>query len=79
MKILNFQHLKQVEESYWQHFKFASWAGFYLIYLGLVSLLHAIFPFLVARYPDKLFRDFLVKSQKRLTRVSECLKEKGIE
>lgn len=79
MKLINFQHLKQVEESYWQHFKFATWAGFYLVYLGVVSLVHGVFPFFAARYPDQLFQKFLEKSKSRLNRVSTCLKEKGIE
>lgn len=38
------KHLKEAEKSYWEHFKFAFIAGFILIYAGITSIVHAIFP-----------------------------------
>jgi hypothetical protein len=77
--MLNFKHLKQVEESYSEHFKFAVWAGCVLVFLGLVSLIHAIFPFFLSRTPDKIYRYFVIKSNERMDRVNKILKEKNIE
>lgn len=79
MKLLNFKHLSQVEETYWQHLRFAGWAGFYLVYLGIVSIVHGIVPWLCARYPDQLFRDFLIKSQSRMNQVNDTLQKKNLE
>lgn len=77
--IINFKHLDQVEETYFQHLRFALWAGAVMIFLGFVSIVHAVFPFLFDRVPDKIFRYFLQKSNQRITRVNSILKEKGIE
>ena len=38
------KHLKEAGKSYWEHFKFAFIAGFILIYAGITSIIHAIFP-----------------------------------
>jgi hypothetical protein len=77
--LFNFSHLSQVEESYLEHFKFALWAGGFLCLLGLVSLVHAVFPFLMSRYPDKLFHQFIEKSSARRARVDTVLKNKNLE
>lgn len=77
--IVNFRHLSQVEETYLQHLRFALWAGTVLIVLGVVSIVHAVFPFLLDRVPDRIFKYFLRKSNQRVTRVDSLLKEKGIE
>lgn len=77
--IINFRHLSQVEESYFQHLKFALWAGSVLVFLGIVSIFHAVFPFLFDRVPDRIFKYFLKKSNKRVTRVESILKNKGLE
>ena len=74
--MINFNHLDQVEETYFQHLKFALWAGFILTLLGIVSIIHAIFPFLFSRIPDKIFRYFLRNSQARIDRVNKILREK---
>jgi len=77
--MINFKHLSQVEETYFEHFKFALWAGLTLILLGIVSIIHAAFPFLLSRVPDKIFRYFLKNSQHRIDKVNKILKEKNIE
>jgi hypothetical protein len=79
MKFINFKHLPQVEETYFQHFKFSCWAGFFLCYLGIISLLHGIFPFFLSRYPDRLFHRFVNESKTRRDRVDSILEKKAIE
>jgi hypothetical protein len=79
LKLFNFKHLIQVEESYLQHFKFSIWAGVFLCYLGIISLIHAVFPFLFSRYPDRLFRHFVDWSANRRNRVDTILKSKKLE
>jgi len=77
--MINFKHLTQVEETYFQHLKFALWAGVVLSALGVVSIVHAIFPFFLSRLPDNIFRYFLKNSQQRIDRVNKILKDKNIE
>jgi hypothetical protein len=79
MKIFNFKHLTQVEESYAQHLKFGLWAGAVLLILGMISIVHALFPFFLSRWPDRLYRIFVEKASSRLSRVNKILKEKNIE
>jgi hypothetical protein len=78
-KLFNPQHLAQVEESYFAHFKFSVLAGIQLVALGLLSLVHGVFPFLFSRYPDQLFEYFLRWSQQRRDRVDRVLAEKNLE
>jgi hypothetical protein len=78
-KVFNPRHLSQVEETYWHHFKFGVWAGFVLWYLGLISIIHAFFPFLLSRYPDKIYKYFQKNSSVRLKRVESILKKKHQE
>jgi len=76
---MNPKHLSQVEETYFEHFRFAMWAGLVMLLLGIVSIIHAIFPFLFSRMPDKIYRYFQTKSKKRITKVNKILKRKNIE
>lgn len=47
------KHLKQTGEGYWSHFKFGVVHGFYLFKMGIMSIVHAIFPDI---YPFELPR-----------------------
>jgi hypothetical protein len=78
-KIWNPKHLSQVEETYWAHLKFGIWAGIVLMWLGIVSVIHALFPFLFSRYPDAVYKYFINASQKRISRVNTVLKNKNLE
>jgi hypothetical protein len=78
-KIFNPDHLSQVEETYLQHFKFAIWAGVVLLLLGLISILHAVFPFLFSRYPDRIYKYFQETSKSRMMKVNSILKQKNLE
>ena len=40
------KHLKQNNETYWSHFRFAAGLGIKLLSRGLVFIVHGIFPFL---------------------------------
>ena len=77
--MINFHHLDQVEETYFQHFKFAIWAAGVFLVLGIISLIHAVFPFVFIRTPDKIYRYFVKKSEQRISRVNSLLKAKKIE
>jgi hypothetical protein len=39
-------HPRSVGETYWQHLCFALWIGLSLSVLGIVSVIHAVLPFL---------------------------------
>ena len=76
---INFSHLEQVEESYFTHFRFAFWAGCVLFVLSITSIIHAIFPFMFARVPDKIYNYFKRESETRVLRVNSVLRRKGLE
>jgi len=38
------KHLDEVNETYWEHFKFASRTAFVLMLTGIILFVHAIFP-----------------------------------
>ena len=40
------KHPNSVNETYWQHLKFAISCGVKMLFAGLVSIIHGIFPFL---------------------------------
>ena len=40
--IINFNHLKEVEQKYWPHCIFAVKTGFYLILTGFISIIHLL-------------------------------------
>lgn len=79
MKFFNFKHLEEVEESYIQHLKFGIWAGVILLILGILSFVHAVFPFFLSRWPDRLYRYFVDQATPRMNRVNKILREKNIE
>lgn len=51
--IFKTKHLTETKESYWAHFKFGIIHGFYLIKMGLMSIVHSFFPDI---YPFELPR-----------------------
>ena len=44
-KIFNFNHLKDLDETYLEHFKCASQYSLLFLGLSVVSIIHAILPF----------------------------------
>jgi hypothetical protein len=79
VNLFNGKHLDQVEETYLEHFKFGMWAGLTLAVLSILSVTHAIFPFLFTRWPDKIYQYFVQNATARLNRVSQLLKNKNLE
>lgn len=57
------KHLKEAGKSYWEHFKFAFIAGFILIYAGITSIVHAIFPCLFQFTSLKIVKYLLKKAE----------------
>lgn len=62
------EHLKYVRESYWVHGRFAVKWGFYLIWLGIASILHGFFPFLLK-----------FQAPKGILRLKKLMDERGEE
>ena len=79
MRLFSGKHLSQVEESYLEHCQFGIWAGAVLGALSILSLIHAFFPFLFPRLPDRLYRYFVKTSAPRLDKVKKILRDKKIE
>ena len=77
--IINIHHLRQVEETYFQHFRFAAWAAVVLLILSIVSFIHAVLPFVFGRLPDRIFNYFLEHSQNRRETVASVLRKKDLE
>jgi len=50
------KHLESVGESYAEHLKFGLAAGLMCLVLGVISLIHAVLPFLMPRLPEKLYQ-----------------------
>jgi hypothetical protein len=76
--LFNPSHLQEVEESYLVHLKFGVWAGFWLIITGVISIVHAVVPVLLARVPDRLFRYIVEQSSTRINRVEDILRKKNL-
>ena len=43
------EHLDLTNETYIQHFKFATYVGIFMIYGGVQALIHAIFPSILTK------------------------------
>lgn len=50
---MTFQHLKEKDTTYKEHFRFAFGAGLVLIIAGVASLVHAVFPNILTSYAYK--------------------------
>ncbi|MCO5143766.1 MAG: DUF6356 family protein [Oligoflexia bacterium] len=54
-------HLKQSKKSYWQHFRHAFYWGCFLIYTGIISIIHgfipSLYPFLAPKNVLKVARE----------------------
>lgn len=45
-----FQHIKDKQTTYRQHFRFAAGAGLVLLKAGIASIIHAVFPSVFTSY-----------------------------
>jgi hypothetical protein len=68
------QHPNSMNETYFQHLKFALGFGLKMHMGGLACIIHALFPFLF----QKTGSDFLLKSTKDLIQRTPVLEERMI-
>lgn len=61
------RHLKEVEEGYFEHFLFAFSIACWIIILGVMHLIHSIFPFIFAKNASKNIQKIATVMQKRST------------
>lgn len=52
--LLNFNHLKEANSTYWHHFKYSGLCTLYAGAVFLLGILHTIFPFIGDWYAIKL-------------------------
>ena len=69
---MNFNHLEEVEETYFQHFNRALNLSFNLLIMAFVCFAHTLFPFLFTSFVSKKIKeinsslDLLIKKERRL-------------
>ena len=71
LPIVDLKHLEKVNESWWTHFKWAYGSVLVFIVLVALALVHGIFPFLLANWPDRLLNWYIVKFQDRRVRTGQ--------
>jgi hypothetical protein len=74
--LVNFNHLKEVNESYFEHLRFNLWITCSVTVLAVVSLIHAIFPFLMSRWPHAISKYIFKKSLSRTMTVGREIRNK---
>ncbi len=67
MKRGNFftKHLKEVGENYFEHFLFAFTIAWWILFGGLIHLIHSIFPFFFPRVTAKHIKKINAVMQRR--------------
>lgn len=75
-KIINFSHLSEVGETYFEHLVFNLWITCSVTVLALVSLIHAVFPFLLSRWPHAISKYIFKKSLSRTMTVGRQIRDK---
>ncbi len=78
MNILNFKHLQEVGEGYIEHLRFGLWVAGIQFLLAVMGTIHAILPFLFARWPEKLTNYLVTESRHRTSKVRKSLKSKNV-
>jgi len=74
MKNIFTEHPKTINETYFQHFKFAISFGFNMIIGGLACSIHAIFPFLF----EKTGSHFLIKMMYNFVERMQSIEDQRI-
>jgi hypothetical protein len=65
MKIVDFNHLTIVDESYWQHLKWCLYSTYVFFIMIFLALIHGFFPFLLSNVPDRVMITYLRKFKER--------------
>jgi hypothetical protein len=71
LPVIDFQHLSRVNESYWQHLKWAWGSACIFVVLLALAIVHGILPWLFAGWPDKILVNYLNKFQKRRSKTGQ--------
>ncbi|KTC68745.1 hypothetical protein Lbir_2278 [Legionella birminghamensis] len=66
------KHLKEIDESYTEHFLFAQCLGFKLIFAGFACLIHAIIPDLFVNTGSKTIDTLSQRIKKRKEKNVSC-------
>lgn len=66
LKVIFIDHPSSIGETFWKHFQYASFLSFKLFFLGIILLIHGIFPI--------LFKDF---ASTRLKKIVERINERS--
>lgn len=65
MKIIDFDHLRNVNESYLQHLKWCLYSTYIFFIMIFLALVHGFFPFLLSNVPDRVMISYLRKFKER--------------
>jgi hypothetical protein len=71
LPLIDMKHLEKVNESWWTHFKWAYGSILVFVVLIVLALVHGLFPFLLASWPDRLLNWYLIKFQERRVRTGQ--------
>lgn len=58
-------HLGQTGQTYFQHLKWAMYAGALLLWAGLASVIHAVFPFVFSEISERITHDLSQRAKLR--------------
>lgn len=76
--IINFKHLAEVEEGYITHLRYNLWVSVMVLFLAVVSFIHAFLPFMFPRWPAAIRKYMMEKSFNRDRQISKALRKKGL-
>lgn len=57
--MINLNHLKDVDENYWQHLRWCVYSVAIFILMIPLALIHGVFPFLLSNVPDRVMISYL--------------------
>lgn len=72
MKLVDFNHLTNVGETYWQHLHWCLYSSFVLITIIPIALIHGFFPVFLANVPDKIMVRYLRKFNNRRVKTGQA-------
>lgn len=72
------KHLEQVGETYFEHLKFGMWAAGVCLLLSITSFVHAVFPFILPRTPEKIYQYFHTRAKARLDKITARLEQESL-
>lgn len=70
--VFDWNHLKNVNETYWQHLSWVLYSTVMLTTITVVGFIHGIFPFLLPEAPDALVVKWNQKFRERRERTGQA-------